>query len=86
MKINGVIGKESEIKNEFNKLLEKYQDNPNEFINDYNKILRNLVIWFIANFNATGIIRNEIIDCVNVLISIREPICKNNCYKCSCDN
>lgn len=86
MKVNNVIGKENEIKSEFNRLSEKYQNNPNEFMKDFDKTINQLIIWFIANFNTTGLVRNEILGCANIMISIREPISKNNSYKCSCDN
>lgn len=86
MKVNNVMGKENEIESEFNRLSEKYQNNPNEFMKDFDKTINQLIIWFIANFNTTGLIRNEILNCANIMISIREPISKNNSYKSSCDN
>lgn len=86
MKVNNVIGKENEIENEFNLLLKKYQRSPNEFMRDVDKTINRLIIWFIANFNATGLIRDDILNCANIMIAIREPISKSNSYKCSCDN
>ena len=86
MKVNNVMGKENEIENEFNRLSEKYQNNPNEFMKDFDKTINQLIVWFIANFNTTGLIRNEILECVSIMITIREPISKSNSYKCSCDN
>ena len=44
-----VLGKENEIKKEFNYLLKKYQDNQKEFLKDYDETIYNLIIWFIAN-------------------------------------
>ena len=81
-----VLGKENEIKKEFNYLLKKYQDNQKEFLKDYDETIYNLIIWFIANFNVSGIIRSEITDSIKILISIREIISQNYSDKCSCDD
>lgn len=70
----------------YNKLIKKYQDNPNTLLNDYDDMIINSVIGVIAYFKATTALRHDLIPSIDILIRIRKFIfnqygdnsCSNN--------
>ena len=71
---------------EINRLTKKYQDEPDTFIKDYDKMIYENLIGILANWNANRFIRNDIISWTNDLIRFREEIINFNSNYCSSDN
>lgn len=62
---------------EINKLTKKYQEEPDTLIKDYDNMINGSIIGIIANYTACGILRNDLISSVNLLIRIRKFIISN---------
>lgn len=71
---------------EIDRLIKKYQGNPDTFIKDYDTMIYENLIGILANWNANKFIRNDIISWVNDLIKFREEIINFNCNYCGSDN
>ena len=71
---------------EFDTLIKKYQDNPDTFTKDYEKMIYECLIGILANWNANRTIRKDIISWVNDLISFREEIINFNSNYSSSNN
>ena len=63
---------------EIDRLTKKYQDEPDTFIKDYDKMIYESLIGILANWNANSFIRNDIISWINDLISFRKEIINFN--------
>ena len=76
----------SKTQEEINKLTKKYQEEPDSFIKDYDKMIYENLIGILANWNANRFIRNDIISWINDLIRFRKEIINFNSNYCSSDN
>ena len=72
--------------NEIDRLTKKYQENPDTFIKDYDTMIYESLIGILANWNANGVIRNDMISWINDLIRFRKEIINFNCNYCGSDN
>ena len=69
--------------NEIDRLTKKYQEAPDTFLKDYDKMIYENLIGIFANWNANGVIRNDMITWINDLIRFREEIINFNRNYCS---
>ena len=71
---------------EINRLINKYQENPKKLIEDYDKMLNELIIAIIANWNLYTNLRDDIVTYLDRLFIIREKIANNYCNESSNNN
>ncbi len=62
------------IEEEINELKKKYQEQPDTFVKDYDEMICKLLFGVLANFNANGIIRDDLVSNIRNLISFRKII------------
>ncbi|MCI8575821.1 MAG: hypothetical protein HFI09_05060 [Bacilli bacterium] len=67
-------------------LQEEYKKNPNRLIEDYDEVLKQSIIGVIANFRANGVLRDDIIGNIDILIRNREFVSDQYCNKSGSDN
>ncbi len=84
--IKNVLDYEDVIGNEILNLNKKYQENPDTFLKDYDEMIKQSIIGIIANFNATTILRTDLIESTDILIRIREFVVNCNGNNSSCNN
>lgn len=84
--IKNILNYEDAIGNEILNLKEKYQENPNTFLKDYDEMIKQSIVGIIANFNVTTILRTDLIDSTDILIRIREFVVNCNGNNSSCNN
>lgn len=72
--------------NEIDRLTKKYQEEPDTFIKDYDKMIYENLIGILANWNANHFIRNDIISWINDLIRFRKEIINFNSNYCGSNN
>ena len=74
------------IEKEIEDLRKKYQDEPDILARDYDDVITKSLIGFIANFNITSALRDDIITQIDVLIRNREFVISHYSNNSSSDN
>lgn len=74
------------IEEEIGWLTIKYQENPDSLLKDYDETIKKSLIAIIANYNAIGVLRDDIISIIDVLIRNRQFIVDNYSNKGGSNN